>query len=196
MRRRLDEDAVAQAEGGDDEIVLVKNALNPRWGDRWPDAVVESSKRWILTTPFAEDLTLLPQGFYNYFTSILTDILVGKVDGKDGKEERESETWDSEEETKKNKFKFDDKSFVKMRANTFYCKRLEETLKRVYQIGTEILKLDDASQTRLTYLFGVAPLAFATGNLDVLRETFEWEKENLDGKCRETIRRLLGDAEE
>ena len=190
------EDAVAQAANGDDEIILVKNALNSRWVDRWPDAVAESSKRWILTTPFAEDLTLLPQGFYNYFTPILTDILVGKVDGKDGKEERESETWDSEEETKKSKFKFDDKSFVKMRANTFYCKRLEETLKRAYQIGTEILKLDEASQTRLTFLFGVAPFAFATGNWDVLRETFEWEKENLDGKCRETIRRLLGDAEE
>lgn len=190
------EDAVAQAGGGDDEIILVKNALNPRWVDRWSDAVAESSKRWILTTPFAEDLTLLPQGFYNYFTPILTDILVGKVDGKDGKEERESETWDSEEETKKSKFKFDDKSFVKMRANTFYCKRLEETLKRAYQIGTEILKLDEASQTRLTFLFGVAPFAFATGNLEVLREMFEWEKENLDGKCRETIRRLLGDAEE
>lgn len=188
------EDAVAYAEGGDDEIILVKNALNPRWVDRWPDAVAESSKRWILTTLFAEDLTLLPQGFYNYFTPVLTDILVGKVDGE---EAGESETWDSaEEETKGSKFKFDDKSFVKMRANSFYCNRLEETLKRAYQVGQKEFQFDDKSQTRLTLLFGVAPFAFATGNLDVLRKAFEWEKEELDGKCRETIRRLLGDAEE
>lgn len=188
------EDAVAQAANGDDEIILVKNALNPRWVDRWPDAVAESAKRWILTTPFAEDLTLLPQGFYNYFTPVLTDILVGKVDRE---EAGESETWDSAEaETKESKFKFDDKSFVKMRANSFYCKRLEETLKRAYQVGRKEFQFDDKAQTRLTFLFGVAPFAFATGNLDVLRETFDWEKEELDGKCRETIRRLLGDAEE
>ncbi len=188
------EDAVAQAANANDEIILVKNALNPRWVDRWPDAVAESSKRWILTTTFPEDLTLLPQGFYNYFTPVLTDILVGKVDGE---EAGESETWDSaEEETKGSKFKFDDKSFVKMRANSFYCNRLEETLKRAYQVGRKEFQFDDKSQTRLTLLFGVAPFAFATGNLDVLREAFEWEKEELDGKCRETIRRLLGDAEE
>ncbi|MBQ8286348.1 MAG: hypothetical protein IJZ10_08595 [Thermoguttaceae bacterium] len=45
-------DAVALAADGDDEIVLAKNALNPRWVDRWPDAVAESPKQWILTTPF------------------------------------------------------------------------------------------------------------------------------------------------
>ncbi len=192
------EDAVAEAEAGDDEIILVKNALNSRWVDRWPDAVAESSKRWILTTPFEEDLTLLPKGFYNYFAPVLTEMFVVDVNCEDkplaaGKSVPRDR---SNEKIKEVKFNFDGESFGKMRASAFYCKRLEATLKRAYQIGTEILKLDEASQTRLTFLLGVAPFAFATGNLDVLREAFEWEKEKLDDNCRKTIRRLLGDAEE
>ena len=191
------ENAVAEAEGGDDEIILVKNALNSRWVDRWPDAVAESSKRWILTTPFEEDLTLLPKGFYNYFAPVLTEMFVVDVNCEDkplaaGKSVPRDR---SNEKIKEVDFEFDGESFAKMRASAFYCKRLKATLKRAYQIGTEILKLDEASQTRLTFLFGVAPFAFATGNLDVLREAFEWEKEELDDKCRKTIRRLWGDAE-
>lgn len=192
------EGAVAQAANGDDEIILVKNALNSRWVDRWPDVVAESSKRWILTTPFAEDLTLLPQGFYNYFTPVFTEMFVVDLN-REGKPLASGKSVPLDRSNEKIKgvgFDFIREPFVKMRASAFYCKRLEATLKCAYQIGTEILKLDEASQTRLTFLFGVAPFAFATGNLEVLREMFEWEKESLDDKCRETIRRLLGDAEE
>jgi hypothetical protein len=140
----------------------------------------------------------LPTSFYNYFAPVLTDLLLDGVnwDGKPWIAGKSVPIDRSNEKIKGVDFDFDGESFAKMQASAFYCKRLEATLTSAYQIGRETLKFDEASQTRLTLLFGVAPLAFATGNLDVLRETFDWEKENLDDKCRETIRRLLGDAEE
>lgn len=192
-----DGNAVAQAEDGDDEIVLVKNALHPRWVDRWPNAVAESSKSWILTTPFVEDLTLLPVGFYNYFAPLLTELL---VDGANGERKPliagKNVEFFRGGEKKDAAFEVEGQSFAKMRASAFYVKRLTTMLRRARQIGTETLKFDATSQTSLTLLCGVAPFALATGNLDVLRETFQWEKTGLDAKCRETISRLLGDGDE
>lgn len=187
------EGAVAQAEGGDDEIILVKNALDSRWVDRWPDAISQASKQWILTTPCAEDLTLLPQGFYNYFTPLLTEIVVAGVNAK-GK--RGSDSLDSADEgAKGSAFDFGDETFVKMRASAFYCKRLKATLERAYQGGRKEFQFDEKVKTRLTLLFGVAPFAYATGNLDVLRETFEEEREELDNKTCAAISRLLGEVD-
>ncbi|MBR4835356.1 MAG: hypothetical protein IKU86_13655 [Thermoguttaceae bacterium] len=192
-----DGNAVAQAEDGDDEIVLVKNALHPRWVDRWPNAVAESSKSWILTTPFVEDLTLLPVGFYNYFAPLLTELLVddanweGKplIAGKNVEFLRGGEKKDDA-------FEVEGQSFAKMRASAFCVKRLTAMLRRARQIGTETLKFDATGPKRLTLLCGVAPFALATGNLEFLRETFQEEKTGLDAKCRETISRLLGDGDE
>ena len=142
-------------------VVTIESPFSSTWWPHLPAILTTKNKFFVAVTPYAEDLQIEPQGFYNYLLPVMTELFVDKLPRRNFSGGYLSDDFE-EYQSKKGKPLYDE-FFRSARLSLLARDRLQQMLADLHTI------MEDSSAD-LDCLFALLPCAWVSGRQALLSE--------------------------
>lgn len=186
FKGEVDDQSIDSCLQDDGEFITIINPFNTNWAYKLPELLRNSTKYFVMTTSYPEELLMEPKSLYNLALPVLTDVLVGdEVHGDyiaaekliSGKEQKNSyENWTHRR--------------VPLLRSLSISSFARTYVQKVYNYFSQNWQ-DNPDD--FFFIYGLLPLAYSLGKLDIVKEQIQEGHYQFSKTNNELLKPYLGD---